>query len=254
MKVFTEVALLNHQIQIMDLSEKEYVNVSTTNNWSKDDCIIINYLLDKDENLIHWEVLTDIKQQNYSIFPIDKDGKFTAVHMILPKMFEGYEPITNICYVYSASDSVIYKYNKTDNTTEKFTNLCDFIKDTYNYPYVDSYGFHYRITPKGKETINIAIDRQHEVFSTQYLYECYVNICKSLFNKVSDLCTSKCEKQNSKDSIWKRDFLWMTINVVNYYVELSQLDSAQDILDRVLNTCNGICKNSVNANDCGCGS
>lgn len=80
------------------------------------------------------------------------------------------------------------------------------------------------------------------------LKKCYTNIAQ----KIIDSSTS-CNNTVQSDSIYKRDLLWSTINVLQYLVEQQQYEEAQRLLKRVTG-CNGLCDNCYSNNqDCGCG-
>ena len=46
----------------------------------------------------------------------------------------------------------------------------------------------------------------------------------------------------SKDLIYRRDFIWATINVLNYLIDACQFEEAEKILEEV-QRCNGMCYN-----------
>lgn len=59
-------------------------------------------------------------------------------------------------------------------------------------------------------------------------------------NEILNMNLLKCKSKNADldNLIFKRDFVWMTINVIKYSVSLGQYAEAQRILEQV-NTCNG---------------
>ena len=101
-----------------------------------------------------------------------------------------------------------------------------------------------------KTTISIAIK---ELFSTCYIWECYIDIVKNLLDS-----QIKCPSDDIKQLTFNRDVVWMTINVIDYYLRNSQFYEAQRILE-LIEGCNGFCSgNSNNSNSnkrggCGCG-
>lgn len=101
-------------------------------------------------------------------------------------------------------------------------------------------------------TENTTISRVSvDQFSICYLYDCYISLCKQVFAKINLRCLTK---SNVSDINFKRDFLWMTINVIKYYVEFDQLYEAQRLLQEI-NYCGGICneQNLSASQDSGCG-
>lgn len=89
-----------------------------------------------------------------------------------------------------------------------------------------------------------------------YLQQCYINLCKQIFNNRN---ITACSKRNIIDNelIYKRDLVWMAINMVKYLTDLNQLNEAERIIEQVT-SCNGICTNEqnqtnrINSGGCGC--
>ena len=56
---------------------------------------------------------------------------------------------------------------------------------------------------------------------------------------------SACWNKNKIDSelIYKRDLVWMSINVIKYLTECEQLAEVERILETI-NGCNGLCTSS----------
>ena len=102
-------------------------------------------------------------------------------------------------------------------------------------------------------TENTTISRVDiDQFMIYQLYDCYIKICKSLFNDISIRCK---KSDNFDENTYKRDFLWMTINVLKYHIEFGNFGEAERILEEV-NYCGGFCNGSnvctMSANGCGC--
>ena len=170
--------------------------------------------------------------------PIGFDGWFSLVHLVIPniewfnKELEKTEGsalgLYNIVYFSDGID--IYKYinGKTSQVT---------IDDILEI-----------------NTVNTTISRiSRDFVSICFLRKCYINLCQQIFN---DRGISKCWNKNKVNSelIYKRDLVWMAINVVKYLTQCEQLAEA----DRVIKTiqgCNGLCvsTNLTNStNGCGC--
>lgn len=170
--------------------------------------------------------------------PIGFDGQFSLVHLVIPniewfnKELEKTEGsalgLYNIVYFSDGID--IYKYinGKTSQVT---------IDDILEI-----------------NTVNTTISRiSRDFVSICFLRKCYINLCQQIFN---DRGISKCWNKNKVNSelIYKRDLVWMAINVVKYLTQCEQLAEA----DRVIKTiqgCNGLCvsTNLTNStNGCGC--
>ena len=115
----------------------------------------------------------------------------------------------------------------------------------------------WKVVPIQELTINncntTIFKSEQETFTICNIWKCYVDICKSLLK--SDL--TKCRKDNidSSSLLFNRDVIWMTINVLTYYINRNQLFEAQRILEEV-NGCNGFCNKSysmLKSGGCGCG-
>lgn len=170
--------------------------------------------------------------------PIGFDGQFSLVHLVIPniewfnKELEKTEGSALGLYdiVYFSDGIDIYKYinGKTSQVT---------IDDILEI-----------------NTVNTTISRiSRDFVSICFLRKCYINLCQQIFN---DRGISKCWNKNkvSSELIYKRDLVWMAINVVKYLTQCEQLEEA----DRVIKTiqgCNGLCvsTNLTNStNGCGC--
>lgn len=83
-------------------------------------------------------------------------------------------------------------------------------------------------------------------FSICQLFDCYINTCKQIF----DNALTQCPKNS--DLTYKRDLIWMTINIIKYYVELGQLMEAQRLLEELIK-CGGMCNDTSSPSKQGCG-
>ena len=266
------------KLQIVDQSD--YVKESTITDYSFSDSVSLNLLynnqinndiLIKQEVLDHSDIALQSKQYNYiatedadnyapiddnyasiddnyialeskdiSEFQLKNDGKLTAYHFIIPTkqwlnkftsevLFQTY-PIL-IYY----DNGQFYKSIDGGVTSELIT--YELIKE---------------INPI---TTNIAKCKK-PTFSICFLYKCYINYCKQILEQNISKCITK-----DSDLIFKRDFVWMTINVIKYYLDLKQLSEAQRLLEETM-SCNGFCKSSFlkysltnnTVSGCGCGN
>lgn len=86
-------------------------------------------------------------------------------------------------------------------------------------------------------------------FSLCQLNECYINYARKILSG-----NIRCENYQSKELIFNRDLIWMTLNVIKYYVELEKLENALVLLNK-LDSCNGVCKHNLKEYDtkrCNC--
>lgn len=88
-------------------------------------------------------------------------------------------------------------------------------------------------------------------FFTCQLRKCFINICQEIFKSQ----TSICNKPSTDGSLtYKRDLLWSALNVIEYLIDMCQIEEAQRLLDEITD-CNGLCpKSNIINSGCGCGS
>lgn len=178
------------------------------------------------------EVYTEHEDQDDPvIIPISKDGWFTVVHMVLPTAdwFESAASSTLDLYsiVYYSDGSSIYKYYNGTVTTTTIDEIIEVNTDDTTLS---------RVT---KDYVSIC-----------YLKQCYINYCMSVFN--SSAFTTCWNKNDTSEDAYKRDLVWMAINVIKYLVKCNQLYEAQRIVDQI-NGCNGLCPSDTTSTTSGCG-
>lgn len=86
-----------------------------------------------------------------------------------------------------------------------------------------------------------------------FLKKCYISLCQQIFNSRG---FSECWNKNTVDSdlIYRRDLIWMAINVIKYLTQFNQLAEVQRVIERILG-CNGLCKSEFRQlanHGCGC--
>lgn len=169
--------------------------------------------------------------------PVTFDGWFTVVHVVLPSKEwvnnelskEEGSAIGLYDIVYYSDGNSVYKYigGSTQETT---------IEEILE------------INP-----INTTISKtQKDYVSICFLRKCYINLCQQIFNSRG---FSRCWDRNKIDSdlIYRRDLVWMAINVIKYLTECEQLAEVERIIETI-NGCNGLCVSSdVTSKTSGCG-
>lgn len=75
-----------------------------------------------------------------------------------------------------------------------------------------------------------------DVFFTGHLQECYINYCKKIFNNL----LNKCDSNGSSNDIYARDFIWMTLNIIDYLIGFKQFMEAERLL-LMFQSCGGFC-------------
>lgn len=178
------------------------------------------------------EVLLDDHSEvlDSSTFKVDDDGYYLIDHIVLP----------NIKWLNTASQKNIDYFDVIYLTDgEKMYKLVDGMLEECALLEI------LEINSKGTTLNKTKID----LIYTGNLQQCYISKCQDLFNEQLD----KCNNINS-DLIFERDFLWMTINIIDYLVCNKQFEEAQRILEN-FNKCNSFCKqstNKINSHHCGC--
>lgn len=177
------------------------------------------------------------EQKKYIKIPVSQDGWFEVVHLVLPSeewfQRESYKTrgsaldLYNIVY-YSDGERV-YKY--VNGSSQEIT-----IDEVLEINPVDT-----TISRISKNFVSIC-----------FLRKCYINLCQQIFN---DRGFSQCQSKNNVDSelVYKRDLVWMAINVIKYLTECEQLYEVERIIETIQG-CNGLCSSSdVSSKVGGCG-
>lgn len=210
-----------YSINKFKYSETYTVNIFQKNA-SEESMEIIDTIITCHEN--------DLDEVHYNLTP---DGYYTIYHLIIPSL-DWYLEESKKEESVIKSDMTIYV---TDGT--KFYKQTDGVLTE-----VDSY----LIAQVNTEETTLSRFILEE-FSICHLFDCYLSLCKQIFNNISYRCLSK---DNIEDLIFKRDFIWMTINVLKYYVETNQFFEAQRLLNEI-NYCGGICNEPTMQKKSGCG-
>ena len=163
-------------------------------------------------------------------FHVDSDGYYTVDHVILPNMdwYENANDEYREYYdtIYVTDGEKVYK--ELNGTLQECT-----VKE---------------ILERNIEGTTIKKCRV-DIFYTANLQQCYIWYCKQIF----DALLNACEKGKYNDLIYARDFIWMTLNIIDYLVGFKQYLEAQRILEN-FERCGGYCKNySITKPDSNCG-
>ena len=174
----------------------------------------------------------DIKYSFSNQITIDIDGKYTVYYILIPtaKYARSIPDVAKNVYTNFYYTDGEYIYNKTGTKEDIDILVQNVISGT-------------TISRDSKEVVSIG-----------NMYECYINLCKQIFN--NRMFTSCFAKSNiDSELIYKRDIVWMAINVINYLVEKDELEEAARYI-QIIQGCNGICSNNSIKNDryegCGC--
>lgn len=170
--------------------------------------------------------------------PVEFDGWFTVIHLVLPSV-EWYKR----------------EKEKTEGSAISLYNIVYFTNGKTIYKYLN--GIEQEVSLEEVLEINpidTTISRvEKDYISICFLRKCYINLCQQIFEGRG---FSKCFDRTkiSSELIYKRDLVWMAINVIKYLTECSQLAEVERLIESI-NGCNGLCDNSnitSNTNGCGC--
>ena len=162
----------------------------------------------------------------------------------------------------STPTKIIVRENRTqqvifNNIQDGFYTICKLtIPKDESMPYYYKNGKYYHNINEVslQEILNINLEvSKIEIeyiyyFSTCNLKKCFIKICQDIF----DSQTSICDKSGIDSSLtYKRDLLWSALNVINYMVEMDQMEEAQRLLEKITG-CNGLCSPKSSFSGCGC--
>ena len=169
-------------------------------------------------------------------FHVDEDGYYVVNHFVLPTR-EWYDTYIN---------------NQDEELSEFISEGIYFIEDDKLKKVVDGEIIETEIKElldrnyEGTNILHCKID----VFFNGNLQQCYINYCKKLF----DALLNKCKTSAYDSDIYARDFIWMTLNIIDYLVGFKQFLEAERIIEQ-FKTCGGFCQNTdthKNYSGCGC--
>ena len=170
--------------------------------------------------------------------PVKFDGWFDVVHIVLPSkewfLREQAKTSGSALLLYSTvyfSDGIyLFKYINGEVTGVDLTEILE----------------------RNEEDTTISKISKNYI-SICFLKKCYISLCQQIFNNRG---FNKCWNKSSQisDLIYRRDLVWMAINVVKYMTEFNQLAEAQRIIEQI-GGCNGVCKSELvqfQNHGCGC--
>ena len=202
--------------------------------------VIIEHIKAFENNIIDNPVIKVHDRDNITL-PIKFDGYFKVQYIVIPNQQwfeqelsrESGSALNDYKIIYFTDGIYIYKYFPETKEPPRIVFAEELVERN----------------PTEEDSIS-KIESEH--VSICHIQKCYVDLCKQIFDK-SNLapCFSK---ENIDDLIYKRDLVWMTINVVTYLVSLCQLNEAERYIE-LINGCNGVCKQNKKSNNdmsCGC--
>lgn len=170
--------------------------------------------------------------------PIEFDGWFDVIHLVLPSI-----------------EWFNREIDKSEGSALGLYDLVYFSDGIDIYKYLDGNVSQVTINEVLEvNPINTTISKTNRDYvSICFLRKCYINLCQQIFE---DRGFSHCWNKNKVDSelIYKRDLVWMAINVIKYLTECEQLAEVERIIETIQG-CNGLCVSSnltSKTNGCGC--
>lgn len=170
--------------------------------------------------------------------PVEFDGWFDVIHLVLPSI-----------------EWFNREIDKSEGSALGLYDLVYFSDGIDIYKYIDGNVSQVTINEVLEvNPINTTISKTNRDYvSICFLRKCYINLCQQIFE---DRGFSHCWNKNKVDSelIYKRDLVWMAINVIKYLTECEQLAEVERIIETIQG-CNGLCVSSnltSKTNGCGC--
>lgn len=170
--------------------------------------------------------------------PVEFDGWFDVIHLVLPSI-----------------EWFNREIDKSEGSALGLYDLVYFSDGIDIYKYLDGNVSQVTINEVLEvNPINTTISKTNRDYvSICFLRKCYINLCQQIFE---DRGFSRCWNKNKVDSelIYKRDLVWMAINVIKYLTECEQLAEVERIIETIQG-CNGLCISSnltSKTNGCGC--
>lgn len=170
--------------------------------------------------------------------PVEFDGWFDVIHLVLPSI-----------------EWFNREIDKSEGSALGLYDLVYFSDGIDIYKYLDGNVSQVTIIEVLEvNPINTTVSKTNRDYvSICFLRKCYINLCQQIFE---DRGFSRCWNKNKVDSelIYKRDLVWMAINVIKYLTECEQLVEVERIIETIQG-CNGLCVSSnltSKTNGCGC--
>lgn len=181
---------------------------------------------------------TDHTEAQDTTLSISQDGWYSLVHLVLPTV-EWFNT----------------ELAKAEGSALGLYSLVYYIDGEHIYKYVDGSSSEVTISEviEVNPTDTTISKTSKDFVSICFLRKCYINLCKQIFD---DRGMTSCWNKNNVDSelVYKRDLVWMALNVIKYLTECEQLAEVQRIIETIT-SCNGLCTSSnttSNTNGCGC--
>lgn len=207
-------------------------------NYRYSDCItinIVNQITTQGEELFKVMFNKHDIWLDESIVELPHDGLYSIYHIVVPTVEwlerikkEAPSMLDEYKDVYVSDGGIIYRYSNSQYSEVEPQIISEI--NTY------------------KTTISKA---ENFTFSIWNLQKCYIYLC----NEILSDKVLRCTKHINQNTIFNRDLVWMTLNIIKYYIGFKQVYEAQRVLEQI-NYCHGVCKtaktNFNNQSYCGC--
>ena len=184
------------------------------------------------------DVLIHTHEDNIDVcnFHVDEDGYYVINHFVLPtkEWYDSYlqsqdQELKDFIKegIYFIQDN---KLKKVVNNEIQDAEVKELLERNY----------------EGTNILHCKID----VFFNGNLQQCFINYCKKLYGSL----LNTCKPSNYDSDIYARDFIWMTLNIIDYLVGFKQFLEAERIIEQ-FKSCGGFCQNTdthKNYSSCGC--
>lgn len=183
-------------------------------------------------------IAREVSYENPAVFTLNNTGVYTFVQLELIKNLtlnqNTQQALGSGQYVWvDANDEIkITDYfdskSYTDNLPSKtLTDLTELLGPISNNIFIESYKY-------------------HDINKIQALWECYYKTCEEILSQGCILCPEDIPKE----LIYKRDMLWMYLNLIQYATTEKQFWKLKKWIDKMEN-CNVLCDLNT-TEDCGC--
>lgn len=191
-----------------------------------DDKVVYIELVTSKDKISNFVISEDI--ENEFEYKLPKDGLYVYYKIMIYKKSAIDESYKNKFY-FNEEDEKIYF---GDKVVEDLTELIDLL-GTNNYGVIDYFEF--------------------PIFSVCQLRNCLSAVQrKVIFSGIKDCAASSSECEENKKYKSQRDFLFITLWVLNELICLKRYDEASEILEAI-SSCGSICSNLIDkSNNCNC--
>lgn len=230
--------ITNNSCNIYIKDTSQYLSedmVSTRTNFRFSDTISLYAIRNEKTGVYEKIIFSEHTSDDYTQIPIRMDGTFTIIHIILPTKKWIYETsvdllVGNFNVYYSDGESVFQHFSDKNDQKLDIESFLDINLEALNCS---------------------AFKYEEKYISICFLRRCYLDLCKQIFeSRAFSSCWSK--SNINSELIYRRDLIWMAINVIKYLAEIEQFEEIDRIIS-IISGCNGLCGHYTKSQSgCGC--